>query len=218
MSFADARIIVFAKPPIPGHAKTRLIPALGEQAASELHARLVKHTLTTVTQAQLCQVDLYCADNPQHPFFVECQQNFPLTLKTQQGADLGKRMANAFNDELETCRYVILIGSDCPALTATDLEQALESLISGHDCVLKPAADGGYVLIGLKAINHSIFSDINWGTDKVLEQTRQKLRLINWRWQELDTTWDLDRPEDLANLQNARLKHLLSPDPSLATI
>jgi len=216
MSFTDARIIVFAKPPIPGHAKTRLIPALGERGASELHARLVRHTLTTATQAELCPVELYCADNPQHPFFIECRQDFPVRLKTQRGADLGQRMANAFDEALTSARHIILIGSDCPALTGTDLEQALEALIAGQNCVLKPAADGGYVLIGLRASNHNIFNDINWGSDSVLEQTRAKLRLINWRWHELETTWDLDRPEDLAKLRPAHLKHLLSPNISLA--
>lgn len=211
MRFADARIIVFAKPPIPGHAKTRLIPALGERGASDLHARLVRHTLATATQKKLCQVDLYCADNPQHPFFIECQQDFPVRLKIQRGADLGQRMANAFDEALTSARHIILIGSDCPSLTTTDLEQAIESLIAGHNCVLKPAADGGYVLIGLRASNHNIFSDINWGSDRVLEQTRIKLLAIDWHWQELDCTWDLDRPEDLAKLLPAHLKHLLSP-------
>jgi len=217
MRFANARIIVFAKPPIPGHAKTRLIPALGECGASELHARLVRHTLAAATQAELCPVDLYCANNLLHSFFTECQQDFSVILKQQQGANLGQRMANAFDDALNSARHIILIGSDCPALTTTDLEQALEALITGYDCVLKPATDGGYVLIGLKALNHCIFNDINWGTDRVLEQTRTKLLAINWRWQELDTTWDLDRPEDLANLQDTRLKHLLSPNIPLAS-
>lgn len=202
MKYAEACILVFAKPPIPGLAKTRLIPALGEVGASELHARLVRHTLTTATQANLCPVELYCADQQQHPFFSECQQDFPVVLKQQHGADLGERMANAFDQALRTYRHVILIGSDCPALTATDLEQAVNALIAAQDCVLKPAADGGYVLIGLKALDHSIFSDIQWGSDQVLSQTRARLKAINWQWQELDTTWDLDRPEDLIKLNN----------------
>lgn len=218
MQFPDARIIVFAKPPIPGKAKTRLIPVLGGQGASELHARLVRHTLTTATQADLCPVELYCADQQQHPFFAECQQDFPVTLKLQHGADLGARMANAFDQALRASSHVILIGSDCPALTATDLEQALDALITGQDCVLKPAADGGYVLIGLSKLNRAIFSDIDWGSDQVLRQTQAKLKAINWRWQELETTWDLDRPEDLIKLQNPQLKHLISSGISPASI
>lgn len=210
MHFPDARIIVFAKPPIPGHAKTRLIPALGQRGASELHARLVRHTLTTATQAKLCPVELYCADNLQHPFFVECQQDFAIPLKQQQGADLGQRMAHAFNQALATSQHVILIGSDCPALTSADLALALESLIAGHDCVLKPAADGGYVLIGLSRLNHRIFNDIDWGSDRVWTQTQLKLTAINWHWQALDSSWDLDRPDDLDKLKNTRLEHLLS--------
>ncbi len=212
MRFPDARIIVFAKAPIPGQAKTRLIPALGEHGASELHARLVRHTLTTTSQAGLCPVELYCADSLQQPFFTECRQDFPITLKQQYGTDLGERMANAFDSGLRSSRHIILIGCDCPALTSTDLEQALEALMSNQDCVLKPAEDGGYVLIGLSStLDHNIFFNIDWGTDRVLTQTRERLLAINWHWQELDTTWDLDRPEDLSKLRQAHLKHLLSP-------
>lgn len=218
MLFPDARIIIFAKAPIPGHAKTRLIPALGETGASELHARLVRHTLTTVIQANLCPVELHCAGNLQHSFFAECQQDFPITLKQQHGADLGERMANAFDDCLNSARRAILIGSDCPALTAADLQQAFEVLISNKNCVLKPAADGGYVLIGLNRLNRKIFSNIDWGTNKVLQQTQAQLTAINWCKQELATTWDLDRPEDLARLQEANLRHLLSPNISLMNI
>ena len=210
MRFPDAKIIVFAKAPIPGHAKPRLIPALGQHGASELHARLVRHTLITTTQAGLCPVELYCADNLQHPFFSECQQDFAISLKQQQGADLGQRMAHAFNQALATSRHVILIGSDCPALTSADLTLAIESLIAGHDCVLKPAADGGYVLIGLSRLNHSIFNEIDWGSDRVWAQTRRKLAASNWYWQALEGSWDLDRPDDLDKLKSARLKHLLS--------
>ncbi len=211
MRFPDARIIVFAKAPIPGYAKTRLIPALGKHGASELHARLVRHTLATATQAQLCPVELYCAGDLQQPFFAECQQDFPVIVKQQDGADLGARMANAFGNGLRSSRHIILIGSDCPALTSTDLEQALVALMSNQDCVLKPAEDGGYVLIGLNRLDQSLFRNIDWGTNKVLTQTRERLLAINWHWQELDTSWDLDRPEDLAKLHQVQLKHLLSP-------
>jgi len=205
MRFPDARIIVFAKAPIPGHSKTRLIPALGEVGASELHTRLVRHTLVTATQAKLCPVELHCADNLHHPFFTRCQQDFSVTLKRQRGADLGARMANAFDLSLSTSRHVILIGSDCPALTSADLQQALETIMTNQDCVLKPAEDGGYVLIGLKALSHYIFSEIDWGTNRVLKQTQAKLLAVNWHWQELDTTWDLDRPEDLTKLHGIEL-------------
>jgi len=199
----DARILIFAKPPVPGQSKTRLIPVLGEQGAAQLHARLVTRTLTTATQSDLCPVELWCADNPEHPFFKECLSAFPVTLKQQQGADLGERMANAFAATLTQAKRAILIGSDCPALTTTDLEAALSALKDGQDCVLKPAEDGGYVLTGLATADHAIFAGIDWGSAQVMAQTHARLKSLDLRWHELATTWDVDRPEDLERLENS---------------
>ena len=200
MRFPGARILVFAKPPIPGRCKTRLIPSIGEEAAAALHARLVKHTLTTTTQSGLCPVELYCVDC-EHPFFGACQQGFPVTLQVQHGADLGERMLNAFAATLTHASPVILVGTDCPCLTETDLQTALNVLSKGYDCVLKPAEDGGYVLIGLNRVNAAIFQGLHWGSDTVLEATRSRLMALGWRWHELATTWDLDRPADLDKLK-----------------
>ncbi len=201
MQFPEARILVFAKAPIPGRTKTRLIPSLGQQGAADLHAQLVRHTLATATQTNLCPVELWCSEALEHPFFKECQKNFPITLKQQQGIDLGERMANAFNETLKQANQVILIGSDCPALTATDLEEALATLKGNHDCVLKPAEDGGYVLIGLTKPVEDIFHNIHWGSDTVLRDTRTRLSAIGWHWHEQASIWDLDRPADLEKLK-----------------
>ncbi len=202
MLFPDARILVFAKAPLPGHSKTRLIPALGEQGAADLHERLVKRTLITATEAALCPVELWCAGDMNHPFFRQCQAQFSIPLQQQRGADLGELMANALESALAHCRYAILIGTDCPATTADDLQAAFTALAQGNDCVLRPAEDGGYVLIGLSKPNHFIFQDIHWGSDKVMQATRERLKAIQWRWHELDTIWDLDRPIDLARLES----------------
>ncbi len=206
MLFPNARIIIFAKAPIPGQCKTRLIPAIGAQAAAELHTQLVWQTLTTATQARLCQVELWCADQPEHAFFKHCQQHFTISLKQQQGANLGERMNHAFSQTLAKAERAILIGCDCPALQPSDLAQAL-SVLEQHECVLKPAADGGYVLIGLNKTNATIFQDIDWGSNHVLRQTRGQLDKQNASWFELTTTWDLDRPEDLDKLKQLGLNN-----------
>lgn len=197
MEFAAARIMVFAKAPIPGQAKTRLIPLLGAQGAAELHEKLVRHTLATVTQANLCPVELWCASEVDHPFFHDCQRHHPLTLKQQQGADLGERMGNAFSAALTQSPYALLIGSDTPSLCKDDLRSALMNLEQGCDCVLSPATDGGYVLIGLRRMEMAIFNDIVWGVESVLHETRQRLQQLGWQWRELNSHRDIDRPEDL---------------------
>jgi rSAM/selenodomain-associated transferase 1 len=206
MHSPDARIIVFAKAPVPGQCKTRLIPALGEQGAAELHARLVWQALTTATQDDLCPVELWCADQADHPFFKQCQEHFAITIKQQQGSDVGLRMAHAFAETLNHCQRAACIGSDCPALQSDDLKQALTAL-EQHDCVLKPADDGGYVLIGLRQAYSSVFENIAWGSAHVMEQTRIQLNRQQLSWQELPPTWDLDRPEELDKLNALQLNN-----------
>ncbi|VAW88589.1 Glycosyltransferase [hydrothermal vent metagenome] len=197
MEFPNARLIVFAKAPEAGKAKTRLIPALGEDGAAALHARLVTHTLTTVTNAALCPVQLWCTPNTTHPFFDSCKHNFPVSLHQQQGADLGERMAHAMNHNLQQGFNSIIIGTDCPALSAADFDQAFSHLQNGNDIVLAPASDGGYVLMGLSRFSPTFFSAINWGSSEVLAATRERITALQWPTIELTTFQDIDRPEDL---------------------
>jgi len=201
MKFPDARLIVFAKAPVAGKAKTRLISALGEAGAAALHKRLVRHTLTTVTNAALCPVQLWCAPDTTHTFFTECQNNFPVTLHSQQGNDLGERMAHAMRHNLQLTFNSVIIGTDCPALRATDFEQAFTRLHNKHDIVLAPASDGGYVLMGLARFSPQLFSNIRWGSDEVLTTTRERIKQLQWSSQELRTFKDIDRPEDLTEAE-----------------
>ena len=96
---------------------------------------------------------------------------------------------------------VIIIGADCPALTAGDLQHAAND----YDAVLIPAKDGGYVLIGLRWWDARLFTDIAWGTDQVMAATRARLSALTWRWHELPTAWDIDRPADFERLAASRL-------------
>ncbi|MDP1708061.1 MAG: TIGR04282 family arsenosugar biosynthesis glycosyltransferase [Gammaproteobacteria bacterium] len=212
MQFPEAVILVFAKAPIAGEVKTRLIPALGTAAATDLHAQLVRHTLTTVVYADICPVQLWCAPDTTHPFFAECQRNFAVTLHTQQGSDLGARMVHAFDAALQEYRRAVIIGSDCPLLTAHDITTTLSALRDGYNAVLGPAQDGGYVLLGLKQAPPALFDNIPWGTANVLVLTRERLQQLQWRVTELAPHWDVDRPEDLAHPFMQKLLLEISPE------
>ena len=185
-------IIVFAKAPVPGAAKTRLIPALGEWGAARLHARLVRHAVRTALAAGLGRVELH--GTRRHSFFETL--GVPFTL--QRGDDLGERMYYA----LSRHPGAILIGTDCPELTVADLRRARRLLQGGCDAVLAPAEDGGYALIGLRTVSAEIFRNIRWGTSSVYDETVK--RLERYRWRALRTVWDVDRPEDLARLRSLR--------------
>jgi glycosyltransferase A (GT-A) superfamily protein (DUF2064 family) len=109
-------------------------------------------------------------------------------------------MLNAFEDALTRSRHVLLMGSDCPSLTAADLRAAARALREGHDAVFCPAEDGGYVLVGLSQAMPALFDAMTWGTAIVMEETRQRLRNLGWRWHELPVHWDVDRPQDYQRL------------------
>jgi Uncharacterized protein conserved in bacteria len=198
------RVAVFAKAPVAGHVKTRLASVLGEAGAAQLHASLVRHALFTATLAGVGRVELWCAPDESHAFFVECAAEIGARLHRQQGGDLGARMSHAFEAAFAAGRRLILLGSDCPALTADDIERAAEALDS-HDAVLTPAQDGGYVMIGLSRPVAGLFDGVPWSSASVMEATRERLRAAGARWQEFATLWDVDRPEDYARLQREGL-------------
>lgn len=201
---SDAVVLVFAKAPIPGAVKTRLIPVLGAAAAARLHERLLENTLAVATDAALAPVELWCSPTSTHPVFEEHRRTLDISLRDQQGADLGERMSFAISQSLRTRQIALLIGTDCPDLSPDYLHSAYGALRSGHDVVVGPAEDGGYVLIGLRRPAPELFSRIEWGRDSVLEQTRKRLAGLHLRWHELPTRWDVDRPADLVRLQRTR--------------
>jgi rSAM/selenodomain-associated transferase 1 len=121
-------------------------------------------------------------------------------LHTQQGADLGERMAHALDSALRHSRYVVLIGTDCPSLTVNTLHRAGDLLDQDMDAVIAPAMDGGYVLLGSRRFSSELFSSIAWGTDTVMQATRNRLGELGWLWQELARHRDIDRPADLQQL------------------
>lgn len=195
------RLLIFAKAPVPGEAKSRLVPFLGREGAARLHAHLVLHTLDTALASKVGPVELWCSSAVSHPFFVECAQRFPIGLRRQRGQNLGERMSHAFRESLKKGGVALLIGTDCPSLRPEDLQEAKEALDEGVRVVLSPAEDGGYVLLGLRQHTEALFEGIPWGSDSVLAQTRQRLEGLGWSWRELAARWDVDRPEDVERLR-----------------
>lgn len=200
MTEARTRVMVFARAPIAGTVKTRLIPTLGREQATRLHERLVRRTVSTVAGAGLGTVELWCTPTAEHPFFEAMQGVLPVALLVQRGGDLGERMARAFDHALARAPRALLVGSDCRDLQGGDVQEAEAALLSGCEAVLGPAADGGYVLIGLRRAAPDLFAGMPWGTPEVLARTRERLVGQGWRWHELPIRHDVDRPEDLAGI------------------
>jgi uncharacterized protein len=202
----DAAILVFARAPLPGRAKTRLIPRLGESGAARLQARLTARTLRTARDAGFHVVELHATPSRTHGLFAFYGKRYKVEIKKQAGGDLGERMYRALARALRRHRAVILIGTDCPALAPGDLRRAARLLRGGCDAVLAPAEDGGYALVGMRKVSAEIFSGIAWGSPQVYAETVKRLALAGYRWRALRTVWDLDRPADLERLASLGLR------------
>lgn len=193
------RLILFTRYPIPGQAKTRLIPTLGQMAAADLHRQMTEHTLAQVRQLQshyplTVEVRFTGADVTT----MQAWLGADLLYSLQTEGDLGDRMAQAlrfaFSHPVER---VIIIGSDCPNLTASVLLEAFQALRQ-TDLVLGPTTDGGYYLIGMRRFVPDLFQAIAWSTDQVFAQTVEIAQRLTLSFTTLPALTDVDRPADLS--------------------
>lgn len=191
------RLVVFAKFPEPGLAKTRLIPALGANGAARLARRLLVHTASEALAADVGPVELCVTPSPTEADWQSLSLPSEMAWSFQGEGDLGERMARCAR-RVASKGPVILIGTDAPELTATRLREAAAALAEpAVDAVMSPAADGGYALFGLKRFEPSLFSDIAWSTAEVADVTRSRCRRLRWELRELPLCHDIDEPADL---------------------
>lgn len=202
---AGCSLAILARAPIPGYAKTRLIPRLGPDGAAGLHAVLVRRTVETALAAGLSSVTVWCAPGRGDPFFQRLASRGEVDLRDQPPGDLGERMLAALRSQLERGFPALLVGTDCPGLTPGHLRAARAALAGRSDAVLTPAEDGGYALIGLSRVDRRLFEGIPWGTSGVLDGTRARLGELGWTTHELGPLRDVDRPEDVDWLLGAGL-------------
>ncbi len=202
--YSDCLIIIFAREPVFGQVKTRLIPSLGENGATQLYIRLLEHAIANVTQSNLCPLEICITPESHENYFLDKLGN-KFNITRQDKGHLGQRMYHAINVALKKYNKVILIGSDCPFLSQNDLQQAIIALKS-NDMVFSPAIDGGYVLVGANKINAEVFKNIEWGSEHVMRQTQEILLAHDISYKELYEQHDIDIVEDLKYLPQSFLK------------
>ena len=164
-------VIVFAKAPVPGLAKTRLAPALGAAGAAALAEQMLRHALAQAAAADIGPVELCAAPDATHPALQEAAAAHGASLTGQGAGDLGLRMHRAFARCLMRHGRALLIGTDAPSLDAAVLRQAAQALGS-HDVVFVPALDGGYALVGQRRADPRWFSDMSWSHARVMADPR----------------------------------------------
>jgi uncharacterized protein len=185
-----ARIVIFAKAPVAGRVKTRLIPALGAEGAAQLARDMLARTLEEA-QATGLEVEL-CGD----PDPTQWREPIASVRFTAQGpGDLGDRLARTAERVL-AAQPVLLVGTDCPDLHRGRLRAAAEAL-EGCDAIIHPAADGGYALLGLRRFDPSLFAGIAWSGPSVAQATIERIAALGWSLRIADTLCDIDEPADL---------------------
>ena len=186
-----ALVQVFAKPPVEGRVKTRLLADIGASAATQVYRHCLEHTLKVVYDSAL-DFEIWLSEPCSDPPFTDHQ------CQLQQGVNLGKRMLHALRKGLASNpeEPVLLIGSDCLDLRAEYLHRALQSLVA-HDLVFLPCVDGGFAMIGCRRIEESLFERIIWSSETVLEQTLENARKLGYSVDMLETVRDIDTLQDL---------------------
>lgn len=199
---SPAALAVMAKAPVPGLAKTRLAPVLGEAGAARAQRGFILRTLSTVRAAALGPVTLWCAPDERHRLFRLLRHRHGVVTQAQPDGDLGLRMRMAMQAHFDRSPHVpwIVVGTDCPALTPDHL-QAMAEALQQHGAVVLPAEDGGYVALGLAQPCPAVFEGVDWSTPQVLAQTRERLKAGGVSWLELPPLWDVDDSSDWTRWQ-----------------
>ncbi|MFO7962969.1 MAG: TIGR04283 family arsenosugar biosynthesis glycosyltransferase [Desulfobacterales bacterium] len=187
---AEALIIVFTRFPDSGQVKTRLIPSLGPDGAATLQKKMTEFAIEQAGQSGIpMQIRFTEGTGVQMREWlgVDCE------YIPQGDGDLGERMERAFSEAFEAgAKKVVIIGTDCPDNRASNMRHSVR-LLDQASCVIGPACDGGYYLIGLSAPQPELFRHISWGTDRVFQQTIAK----TGSYRLLPMLNDVDRPEDI---------------------
>lgn len=188
----DNLLIVFLKNPILGRVKTRLAKDIGNESALQVYLKLLDINLQCILNFK-GEVHLYFDS------FLPEEKTYPKHLKLfiQKGNDLGERMSNAFQNSFEKgFKKCIIIGSDCPAIEPKHLEKSLTNFDT-TDVVFGPAIDGGYYLLGMNKYYPELFKNVEWSSEKVLDQSISICINKNLKHQLLEPLRDIDTKDDL---------------------
>lgn len=205
---------VFAKYWEPGTVKTRLARDVGCAAAANLFREFVRETTRRFAAAGDHRSLWITPPGREHEFQELCGPGW--AIHRQADGNLGDRMRCFFRYQLVRHRYVVLTGSDVPDLPLRRIADAFDKLES-HDVVLGPGTDGGYWLVGMRNRPGRIFDGIDWGTHRVLDQTRQRLDEEGRRFAELASWSDVDRLDDLHALRERVTRPPVDPDSPLVS-
>lgn len=210
----SAHIAIFARAPIEGKVKTRLIAVYGARRATAIYRHLAERTFQIVRDtcnAMNATASIWIADqnDASNPSCIEWSQRFGFPIRTQINDDLGERMLNCMTSLEGRVRSIAILGTDCPIINGNHIENAVSQLNANTHWSLIKVQDGGYVLIATNQLSSVPFRDMTWSTPNVMATTRQRFREAGLLWAESAALWDIDEPADV---ERAIREGLLPPD------
>jgi rSAM/selenodomain-associated transferase 1 len=189
-------LLVYAKRPLPGYAKTRLGEAIGSEESAGVYARFLYQCLLELIELDLndMSIELSLASSVDIPYF---RLAFPeFTINSQIAGDLGQRFTQSFKGAFENgAEAVVVIGTDIPELDRSIIHSAFE-VLADKDVVIGPDLDGGYYLIGTRQKNATLFQDIDWSSEFVLQQTENLINTQGFSIHYLPILSDVDTDDD----------------------
>ena len=200
---ASQRLLIFGRLPEPGVAKTRLVPFLSEEDASDLYQSFLDDALGIGNSIDA--LELWVPERPRA--FEKLSLRYPQsTVRLQPEGSLGDKLVAAFEASFsEGIDYVLVVGSDHPTLPAEYLTEGFYAL-RRTSAVLGPTDDGGYYAVGLQRQTwpeaSRLFSSAPWSTPTLLQWTRERAIKLGLLYEELPTWYDVDRPEDVWRMED----------------
>lgn len=196
----ERRLQQFARVPVPGRVKTRLQREYSPEEACAVHEELMRHTASALQTVDNAAVELWLDSAGEHPLIDDVLAANVEGPYLQSGEDLGERMAFALTTGLQRSGQLVLVGSDCPGIDRAYLESAF-AVLESEAIVFGPAEDGGFVLVGCtqEGVDSlaEAFTEVEWGSSKVLEQSLAGLQAQGITASLLTTLYDIDTADDL---------------------
>jgi len=188
----NTAVIVFIKNPELGKVKTRLAKSVGDDKALAIYMQLMEHTRLQMLGVEGVERYVFYSS-----FVDEDDDWLPIDFKArlQVEGDLGDKIKAAFREVFEVVDQAIIIGSDCAQLDSSHIQSAVDQL-EKHDVVIGPTLDGGYYLLGMNGNYETLFEDINWSTETVLQETIDKVNQQTISVKLIDKLSDIDYIED----------------------
>ena len=189
-------LIVFAKRPLAGHAKTRLGEKIGLEESAGIYARFLYQSLFELVALDRADIiiELSLASSADVPYFRFAFPEFQIS--SQSGGNLGQRFTKSFQKAFDQgATAVVVIGTDIPDLNRSILQSAFDAL-SENEVVIGPDLDGGYYLIGTRLRDATLFKNIDWSSERVFQQTERLILAQGLTMFYLPTLSDVDTDED----------------------